>query len=152
MTHCHLSFVCGKKWDDLAATPEASARYCNDCGKNVFKIKTEAQLSVATALRRCVAIADDNDFISAIGESTFEWLEPGYLHDVLVGTAHPLSAPRADLLRRFFPMIFDAGPNERTLNDGGLVKIENVGPAAREILLCELASLAPELNVATKEV
>lgn len=152
MTPCHLSFVCGKKWTDLAATSEASARYCDDCGKNVFKVKTEAQLSVATALRRCVAIADDNDFIGAIGESTFEWLEPGYLHDVLVGTSSPVSAQRADLLRKFFPTILDCGPNERLLNSGGLVRIENIGPEAREILMHEIASLAPEFNVTTKAV
>lgn len=49
-------------------------------------------------------------------------------------------------------MIFDAGPNERILNAGGLVKIEKVGPEVREVLLRELASLAPELNVTTQEV
>lgn len=103
MTHCHLSFVCGKKWDDLAATPEVSARFCDECGKNVFNVKTKAQLAAATVLRRCVAIADDNDFIGVIGESAFDWLEPEYLHDVLIGTAHSISAPRADLLRRFSP-------------------------------------------------
>ena len=107
---------------------------------------------MATALRRCVAIADDNDFIGAIGESTFEWMEPGYFHDVLVGTSSPMSAHRADLLRRLFPTILDGGPNERALNSGGLVKIENIGPEELEILLHEIASLAPEFNITTKEV
>ncbi|SDE34779.1 hypothetical protein SAMN05192589_115101 [Paracidovorax valerianellae] len=41
-------------------------------------VKTRDALVLASALGRCVGIADDNDFIGDIGEPSFDWMEPGF--------------------------------------------------------------------------
>ena len=87
MTLCQLKFVCGKSWGDLDHIDTEQARYCNDCQKAVFMVKTLPQLNLASALGRCIGIADDNNFIGVIGEPEgggFNWMEPGYFEGVSV--------------------------------------------------------------------
>ncbi|MEI6706342.1 MAG: hypothetical protein WCK96_04300 [Methylococcales bacterium] len=42
-------------------------RYCDDCHKQIFVVKTEAEFLAASALQHCVAISDSNGFIERVG-------------------------------------------------------------------------------------
>jgi hypothetical protein len=77
MKKCELTFVCGKKWDELQDTERATVKYCEDCSKKVFVVKTRKQFSLAVGLGRCVGIADDNNFIGVIGDTagSMDWME-----------------------------------------------------------------------------
>jgi hypothetical protein len=62
-----LSFVCEKQWNELKKTSLPNVHYCDDCHKQVFIVKTESQFLAASALKRCVAISDNNGFIERVG-------------------------------------------------------------------------------------
>lgn len=151
MKACDLQFVCGKQWGQLEPTAVTSARYCGDCRKAVFMVKTKHQLHVASALGRCVGIADDNDFIGVIGDPValgdFEWMEEGYFEGVTVILAIEPAPDRIALLRMIFPKLFDGGKNEVALLSGASVSIGELGRRDREQLASELGAFAPELKM-----
>ena len=151
MKHCELRFVCGKEWDNLALTEVAQARYCTDCRKAVFMVKTKPQLLVASALGRCVGIADDNDFIGVIGDpgsiDGFDWMEAGYFEEVTIKLSETPSSERLEQLRLLFPKLFDYAESEKQLLSGYSVSIGELGTQEREVLLGELKSHGPELKV-----
>lgn len=153
MGPCDLQFVCGKRWGDLAPIEAASARYCGDCRKAVFQVKTKSQLLTSSALGRCVGIADDNDFSGVIGDpgdlGGFDWMEADYFQGIAVRLAIKPSSSRVDQLRLLFPKLFDDGLNEQLLCSGGVVRIGEFSAPEREQLLLELQTLGPELEVAT---
>jgi hypothetical protein len=55
LTHCDFTFVCARKWDDLEPTFTPAVRFCDQCSKDVFLVKNDAQLAQAKRLGRCVA-------------------------------------------------------------------------------------------------
>ena len=148
MTICELQFRCDKRWEELAPTANASARYCDDCQKAVFMVKTQDAFALAVALGRCVGIADDNDFIGVIGEPSFEWMEPGFFEGLSLRAIKPISASRLPGLRLLFPQVFDRGPSEAQLLAGHSVVVPELGLGSRELLLGELKTHAPELAAA----
>lgn len=153
MKPCDLQFVCGKAWEGLAPIALSAARYCGDCRKAVFIVKTKPQLLVASALGRCVGIADDNDFVGVIGDpgslGGFDWMEPGYFEGVSVTLKGSLSADRLAQLRLTFPKLFDHAKNEELLLNGQPVPIGELGATERQELVSELHMLAPELVATT---
>lgn len=44
---CDLTFVCRESWDKLADTDSADIRYYPNCDKDVFKVRTRAQLEMS---------------------------------------------------------------------------------------------------------
>lgn len=151
MTLCQLQFVCGKAWDDLKPLNVEQARYCNDCQKAVFMAKTLPELHLASALGRCVGIADDNNFIGVIGEPEgggFNWMEPGFFEGLTVRLSTPPSAGRLEQLRLLFPKLFDGGTTEQLLLAGAPTIIAELGPCERELLQREISSDAPEILIA----
>jgi len=147
MKICELQFSCTQRWDDLDATDNASARYCSQCRKAVFMVKTKDALNLASALGRCVGIADDNDFIGVIGEAKFDWMEPGFFEGVSIKLAKPVDESRLASLRLQFPKLFDDGPTEQKLLHGGSAVINDLGPGSRELLRIELQAQVPEAIV-----
>ena len=150
MGPCDLQFVCGKRWEGLTPIEAASARYCGECRKAVFQVKTKSQLLVSSALGRCVGIADDNDFIGVIGDpgslGGFDWMEAGYFEGVAVRLAMQPDPARVDQLRLLFPKLFDGGLNEELLRHGEVVNLGELGAPEREQLLQELREFGPELE------
>src|SRR6476469_6362780 len=71
---CDLTFVCRERWEKLATTGSADVRYCPNCDKGVFKVRTRAQLELASQVGRCAALTDDNEIVGWIGESDFDWM------------------------------------------------------------------------------
>lgn len=67
MSKFNLSFVCHKQWDELEITALPNIRFCDDCLKQVFVVKTQAEFLAASALNRCVALSDKNGLISRVG-------------------------------------------------------------------------------------
>src|SRR6185436_16399472 len=115
MKHCELQFVCGKTWDSLTPTQSQMARYCGDCKKAVFMVKTESQLMISSKLGRCVGIADDNNFIGVIGEPEdgYDWMEPAYYLNIVIRLNKQPNVARLEQLRLFFPTLFDCAKNEK---------------------------------------
>jgi hypothetical protein len=48
---------CEKRWSSLIATDEKDISFCNDCGRNVFKVYTKEDYIKRKQLNQCVAIA-----------------------------------------------------------------------------------------------
>jgi hypothetical protein len=151
MKACDLQFVCGKQWGQLEPTALANARYCGDCRKAVFMVKTRHQLHVASALGRCVGIADDNDFIGVIGDPValgeFDWMEDDYFENAVVNLAMFPTPDRVAQLRMLFPKLFDGDKNEIALLSGATVSIGNLCRKDREQLASEFGEFAPELKM-----
>lgn len=150
MKPCTLQFVCGKEWEQLDATRIPRARYCGECRRAVFMVKKKHDLLLASAMGRCVGIADDNDFVGVIGDpgsiGGFDWMEDGFFEGVSIGLASPLSDERRAELRLLYPKLFDGGENESKLCSGSTVTIASLGKDVRSALRAELEALAPELR------
>ena len=113
--------------------------------------KTLPELHLASALGRCVGIADDNNFIGVIGEPEgggFNWMEPGFFEGLTVRLSTPPSAGRLEQLRLLFPKLFDGGTTEQLLLAGAPTIIAELGPCERELLQREISSDAPEILIA----
>ena len=106
-TQCDLIFVCRQTWNQLRRTDEPQVRYCDNCDKGVFSVRTRAQLELASSIGRCVALADDNDIVGWIGESDFDWMAE-QSETVAVRPLHPLDEETACRLRMAFPRVFGA--------------------------------------------
>lgn len=50
-----LSYACSLRWDDLESTDHSDVRHCLNCMKNVYHIKTGADISIAVENGACVA-------------------------------------------------------------------------------------------------
>lgn len=152
MKKCDVVFVCGKQWSALEETSRSDARYCDDCGRDVFMVKTASEAAVASALKRCVGIADDNDFVGLVGEpgpAGLDWME-AVPRDVEVTLSQTLNDERLLQLRREFPAIFDGSRNERTVLAGERLRLGEFGEDRMVVLLGELAARAPELVAFTE--
>lgn len=103
-TQCDLTFTCRQVWSRLQKTTIAEARYCDSCDKNVFAVRTRAQLDLATAVGRCVALTDENDVIEWIGQSEIDWLDEETVR-VSLRIEQALAEEAALRLRRAFPRL-----------------------------------------------
>jgi hypothetical protein len=147
MLKCEMSFVCDKKWTDLAATDFDATRFCGDCKQNVFIVKTELQFLIARAFKRCVAIADDNNFIAVIGQtSALDWMEQE-VKEISVSLSRPIDADRRMQLRLLFPAIFDNAENECHLMSGGFVRVGTFDAEKIKFLQHEIDAVLAELCV-----
>ena len=150
MSPCKLSFRCDKSWETLAPTASVEARFCSDCEKAVFMVKTRYAHGMAGALGRCVGIADDNDFVFFVGEpeGNWDWLEqPDYYKRVLVKASQPIHESRLKILRLLFPKIFDCGTTERLILNGGEFDLGELDSPTRLLLRKEFHAHAQELTV-----
>lgn len=142
---CDLSFVCSKKWDDLASTESSTVRFCDACSKGVFAVQTRAELSVAFAVGRCISIARDNEILGWIGEAEGEWDWMEEQTDSVFIRANILVA--ADVLKRIqlaFPAVFCAGLEWR--QEDWLV-LGTFSPYVAKNLVDELIVHFPEVEV-----
>jgi hypothetical protein len=150
MKPCDLQFVCDQNWDDLEPIAASSARYCCNCCKAVFQIRTPTELLVSSTLGRCVGIADDNDFVGVIGEPTgsnqLDWMAAGFAKEVTLKLVRRPTEPRLVILRLLFPRLFDRGANENILLSGGALNLGALGAPERTQLIGELRQLAPEVE------
>jgi hypothetical protein len=147
MLKCEMSFVCDKKWTDLTATEFDATRFCGDCKQNVFIVKTELQFLIARAFKRCVAIADDNNFIGVIGQtSAFDWMEQE-VKEISVSLSKPIDAARRMQLRLLFPAIFDNADNECHLMSGEFVRVGTFDAEKIKFLQHEIDAVGAELCV-----
>lgn len=146
MEPCQLQFVCGKRWTDLSAIPLSGARFCGDCKQAVFLVKTSAQLSLASAVGRCVGIADDNDFVGVIGDpgalGSFDWMEPGYYDEVELRYEGRPGEAQLQTLRLLLPSAMNDAA-EKSLSDGLSVSLGSLGFREREALRQELEACLP---------
>jgi hypothetical protein len=58
--NCRFAFRCDKQWHDLTETTFQEVRFCSDCERDVFLCTTDAQLSEAVRLNRCIALVEVN--------------------------------------------------------------------------------------------
>lgn len=52
---CEMDFNCPKQWDELNATADPLVRDCEECGKPVYFVDSQAELAEAAAKGQCVA-------------------------------------------------------------------------------------------------
>lgn len=106
-------------------------------------------MNVASALSRCIGIADMSGVIGDIGDpgapGMMDWMEAGYFLHVSASLTKVVSAERVRELRLLFPKLFDASLNEQALLAGVSVRLGELGPEERELLSQEFQTLAPEL-------
>lgn len=55
LSECDFTFLCQKRWDELRPTFSPDVRRCDQCSRDVFRVRTRAQVDEARALGRCVA-------------------------------------------------------------------------------------------------
>jgi hypothetical protein len=65
---CKFVFKCPKVWLLLGPTAEATRRHCPACDRDVFLVRTEAELRDHTAAGHCVAVPVDEPPITDVGE------------------------------------------------------------------------------------
>jgi hypothetical protein len=51
-----MEFTCPLRWELLDITGSDTERFCNNCNKTVYAVKTAKQLEESIAVGRCVAI------------------------------------------------------------------------------------------------
>ena len=142
---CDLSLVCRESWDKLAATENASLRYCPNCDKGVFKVRTRTELEFASQLGRCAALTDDNEIIRWIGKSTFDSMEEQST-TVSVRTLSPLHESIEKRLRIAFPKV------ARFANGAPIcewVVIGSFSPQFAGNLEAEIRAQFPELEISS---
>ncbi len=54
--NCIFQFKCSKTWASLTPTNNADIRACDECGKSVYRCRTDSELVDAVSKNRCVAI------------------------------------------------------------------------------------------------
>jgi hypothetical protein len=106
---CDLRTMCEKKWEELTETDNDLIRYCGDCEKNVFALRTREELGIASAVGRCVALAKDNNVFGWVGqpEGEWDWMEEE-TETIRVRFVGPVSAGVTKQFRNSFPRTFAA--------------------------------------------
>lgn len=110
LTKCDLRYLCHRTWEELLATADAKVRYCDLCARNVFALRTRAQLSVANAVGRCVALTDDNEIVGWIGEpeGSWDWMEEES-EMLRIRFGHDLTSAVIERLQVAFPRVSETG-------------------------------------------
>lgn len=145
---CDLRLLCEKRWPELAPTNDPKVRFCEHCAKGVFALRTRAELSVAAAAGRCVALTNDSEIIGWVGEpeGTWDWMEEES-ETVKVRSEHPIPA---DMLNRFnlaFPRASDAA---LAWPPGTWIVLGTFTPYVARNLQIELREQFPALQINTE--
>jgi hypothetical protein len=88
--NCSFGFKCNQKWSSLLKRKEKNIKYCNECEKEVYLIKTNEELSHAIKFNHCVAIKVRHDEIPQAKKpditvgmlSPTNYDEPAYLRKI----------------------------------------------------------------------
>jgi hypothetical protein len=56
-TENNFEFVCPKKWDQLRKSYVEGVRYCDQCKRNVYLCRTDADIKLYDSLKYCIAIS-----------------------------------------------------------------------------------------------
>ena len=62
--NCVFGFRCSQNWDAMQETSRDGVRFCKECAKDVYWVKSKENLLEAIALNRCVAIEVPKDLES----------------------------------------------------------------------------------------
>ncbi len=148
LTKCDLRTLCQRKWEQLAPTANERVRYCGNCTKAVFALRTFAELSVASAVGRCVAFADDNDIIGVIGEpeGSWDWMEDAS-ETVKVRFDPIFPAELTEHMRLAFPLVFTSGVET---TPGTWIMLGKFTPFVASNLTKELREQFPGLEIASE--
>lgn len=53
-----FEFVCPKKWSELRKSYVEGVRYCDQCKKNVYLCRTDADIKLYDSVNYCIAISN----------------------------------------------------------------------------------------------
>ena len=53
----NFEFVCPKRWDQLRKSYVEGVRYCDQCKRNVYLCRTDADIKLYDSLKYCIAIS-----------------------------------------------------------------------------------------------
>lgn len=56
-TENNFEFVCPKKWEELRKSYVEGVRYCNQCKRNVYLCRSDADIKLYDSLKYCIAIS-----------------------------------------------------------------------------------------------
>lgn len=140
---CDLTFVCRESWDKLADTDNADVRYCPNCDKGVFKVRTRAQLEMASQIGRCAALTNDNEIVGWIGESDFDWMAEES-ETVAIRTHLPLDASTESRLRIAFPKVTEIADR---FPPGKWIVIGTFSPQVATNLDADIRAQFPDLEI-----
>lgn len=148
MDNCGLAFLCHKRWDDLAKTEFDFGRHCGACSKTVFVCRTRAELAVASALGRCVALAKDNEVIGWIGEpdGAWDWMEDPS-EELFIRANHSLDPVQFTRLQMLYPAAMAAYGEPSGFPAGTWIPLGAFTPFVAAGILKELARTLPEIQV-----
>jgi len=79
--NCVFGFKCDKKWENLTTTENMEVRFCNDCRREVFFCRTDAQLREAILYNRCVTIERINPTTKKMHQLTGSPVRPTDMDD-----------------------------------------------------------------------
>ncbi len=135
--------MCRKSWDSLADTDSLHVRYCANCDKGVFKVRTRAELALASQMGRCVALTDDNKIVRWIGKSRVAPMEEA-LETVAIRTHSPLDASTQRRLRLAFPKVTDIADG---LPPGMWITIGTFSPHVAADLDADIRAQFPDVEI-----
>ena len=59
---CELKFSCPMEWGELDRTNNDSVKFCQECEKNVYRVRTREETIIQAKQGQCVAyIPDDSE-------------------------------------------------------------------------------------------
>jgi hypothetical protein len=145
---CNLTLVCHQSWDDLRETESADVRYCDNCEKGVFSVRTRAQLEMASAVGRCVALTKENEIVGWIGQSDFDWMAE-QSEVVAVRAQYPLNAAMWSRFHMAFPKVVGA---EEESSPGTWITIGTFSPQVAANMEREIRVHFPELEIQERQV
>ncbi|NHZ96363.1 hypothetical protein [Massilia sp. CCM 8734] len=150
LTPCDLRTICQRKWEQLTPTANERVRYCDHCTKAVFALRTQAELSVASAVGRCVAFADDNEIIGVIGEpeGQWDWMETPS-DTVKIRFGHTVTVELAEQMRLAFPLVFSGDVN---ILPDQWITLGTFTPWVVRQLNKELAEQFPDLEIVSETI
>jgi hypothetical protein len=141
---CDLKFFCPKKWDELSSTDNLATRFCNNCQKTVFPIRTHDERELASALGRCVALTIDNTIVGWIGEPQggMDWMEEE-TETIQIRANGAIGADLLDRIRLSFPLVFHPSLVWIPTN---WITIGKFTPRVARLLTNELQTQFPEIR------
>ena len=140
---CDLTFVCRQTWETLGKTETSGARYCKQCDKCVFPVRTRVELEMASAIGRCVALTDDNEIVGWIGESNVDWMAEES-ETVAIRSDYPLDADMLSQLHLAFPKLIGLA---KPYLPGTWVVIGSFSPHIAAILEADIHAKFPNLEL-----